>query len=236
VEKFVKSTDIQGIGTSVIEALFKNKFIETAADLYLLKNKESELADLILDKGTRFGEKRAAKLIEEIEKKRKLPLNEFLGSLGITSLGKRRVAIVIESLKGKMDSLTNWLDGVTLVKYANESSLPNVASNINDELIKKKDYILRFIKNGLTIASSTKSTLKDGAFIFCLTGKFDHPKDYYHSKIEQAGHGYTETYSKSVNYLVTNDLHSGSSKMEKAKKNGTKVITADELLKLIGVQ
>jgi len=233
VEKFVKSTDIQGIGTSVIEALLKNKLIESAADLYLLKNKENELADLILDKGTRFGEKRAVKLIEEIEKKRKLPLNEFLGSLGITSLGKRRVAIVIESLKGKMDSLTNWLDGVTLIKYANESSLPNVASNINDELIKKKDYILRFIKNGLSISASTKSTLKDGALIFVLSGTFPEKKEYYHKLIEQSGNGYSDTFSKSIDYLVVADPNSQSSKTIKAKKNGIKIIDQNELLKML---
>ena len=233
IEKFVKSTDIQGIGISVIEALLQNKLIETAADLYLLKYKETELSNLTLDKGTRFGEKRATKLIEEIEKKRNLPLNEFLGSLGITSLGKRRVAIVIEALKGKMDSLTNWLDGVTLIKYANESSLPNVASNINNELIKKKDYILRFIKNGLTIAASTKSNLKDGALMFVLSGTFPQKKEYYHKLIEQSGNGYSETFSKSIDYLVVSDPNSQSSKTVKARKNGIKIIDQNELLKLL---
>ena len=39
--------------------------------------------------------------------------------------------------------------------------------------------------------------------------------------------------SKGLTYLVTNDPFSGSSKNEKAKKLGTKVITEDEFLALL---
>jgi len=233
IEKYVKSLDIQVIGTSVIEALLSSGLIQSAADLYTLKDKEDELADLMLSEKTRLGEKRAEKIIANIEQKRKLPLNEFLGSLGIGNLGKRRVAIVQESLKGKMDSLTQWLDGTTLTKYANESSLPNAAIEICKELLHKKDYILKFIKNGVSITESKKSNLKDGAFLACLTGKFDMPKQYYHDKITSSGNAFTETYAKNVTYLVTNDKNSSSSKMEKAKKYGTKIIDAIELLDLL---
>ena len=233
IEKYVKSLDIQGCGGSVIEALVNDGLIKDASDLYLLHHQTYALNNLVLSDKVLLGAKRAGKILEEIEKKRKLPLNEFIGSLGIDGLGKRRVAIVQEALKGKMDSLTNWLDGTTLIKYANESSLPNAAIGINDELIKKKNYILKFIKNGLMITESKKSHLKDGAFTFVLTGKFSVSKEILHAKIEQAGHGYSDTYSKSTTYLVTADSTSTSSKMEKARKNGTKIINEAELIALL---
>jgi DNA ligase (NAD+) len=239
IEKYVKSLDIQVIGTSVIEALLSSGLIKSAADLYLLKNHKKELADLILGDKVRLGEKRCQKILDNIENKRKLPLNEFLGSLGISSLGKRRVALVIENLS-EMNNLDNWFTS-TLTEKASQSTLPNAAIEINKEIIKKKDYIMSYIKNGVEIEEAKKSNVKDGALLFCLSGPVPpaengekRTKEFYHSKIELSGNSWTPSYVKNVNYLVTADVESGTSKIEKAKKNGTLIINHEALLKLIG--
>jgi DNA ligase (NAD+) len=239
ISKYVKSLDIQGLGDSIIDDLIKNKLINTAADLYLLKNHKEELADLMLSGKTRLGEKRANKILDNIENKRKLPLNEFLGSLGISSLGKRRVALVIENLS-EMNNLDNWFTS-TLTEKASQSTLPNAAIEINKEIIKKKDYIMSYIKNGVEIEEAKKSTVKDGALLFCLTGSpmltpdgEKVTKEWYHNLIEQSGNQWTPSYNKSVNYLVTADPTNLTSKLEKAKKNGTLIINHEALLKLIG--
>jgi DNA ligase (NAD+) len=239
IEKYVKSLDIQVIGTSVIEALLSSGLIKSAADLYLLKNHKRELADLILGDKVRLGEKRCQKILDNIENKRKLPLNEFLGSLGISSLGKRRVALVIENLS-EMNNLDAWFSD-TLTKKASQSTLPNAAIEINKEIIKKKDYIMSYIKNGVEIEEAKKSNVKDGALLFCLSGPVPpaengekRTKEFYHSKIELSGNSWTPSYVKNVNYLVTADVESGTSKIEKAKKNGTLIINHEALLKLIG--
>ena len=111
--------------------------------------------------------------------------------------------------------------------------MPNLAIDIHLEIKKKKDYILRFITNGLAIATSTKSSLKDGALMFVLSGTFPQKKEYYHKLIEQSGNGYSETFSKSIDYLVVSDPNSQSSKTVKARKNGIKIIDQNELLKLL---
>jgi DNA ligase (NAD+) len=233
IDRYLSSLDILGIGESVIEGIIDTLNVKTPADLYLLNNKESALADMLLSGKTRFGEKRAAKLIEEIEKKRKLTLSEFLGSLGIFGLGKRRVALIQEALEGKMDKLENWLDD-TLVVNAETAGVPNLAQRINSELIKQSDYILSFLNNGVEITKSEpKVVLKAGAFTFCITGKLSQPKKFYQDKIEKAGHGYTDTLSSDTTYLVAADPNSGSSKLKKATKNGTKVISEKELLELV---
>jgi DNA ligase (NAD+) len=239
IEKYVKSLDIQVIGTSVIEALLSSGLIKSAADLYLLKNHKRELADLILGDKVRLGEKRCNKILDNIENKRKLPLNEFLGSLGISSLGKRRVALVIENLS-EMNNLDNWFSNI-LTEKASQSTLPNAAIEINKEIIKKKDYIMSYIKNGVEIEEAKKSNVKDGALLFCLSGPVPpaengekRTKEFYHSKIELSGNSWTPSYVKNVNYLVTADVESGTSKIEKAKKNGTLIINHEALLKLIG--
>ena len=100
---------------------------------------------------------------------------------------------------------------------------------------------MSYIKNGVEIEEAKKSNVKDGALLFCLSGPVPpaengekRTKEFYHSKIELSGNSWTPSYVKNVNYLVTADVESGTSKIEKAKKNGTLIINHEALLKLIG--
>lgn len=64
----------------------------------------------------------------------------------------------------------------------------------------------------------------------CLTGKFDQPKSYYKQIIESSGYQYTDTLTDDVMWLVTNDIMSKSSKMEKARAKGIEIISPETLL------
>jgi DNA ligase (NAD+) len=234
IDKYLSSLDIQGVGTNLIESLVNDLGLKDASDLYILHKKRTQLADLILSGKVRLGEKRADKFLGEIEKRRTITISEFLGSLGIFGLGKRRVTLIQDALPGKMDTLDDWFSDV-LVKNASQAGVKNMAQGIHDELVKQKDYIMKFIKNGLVIGQpAPKAQLKPGAFLVCITGALSKPKSFFQAMVENAGHGYTDTFSKTVTHLVAADPDSGSSKLEKAKKAGTKVISEDELVKLVG--
>lgn len=239
IEKYVKSLDIQGIGSSVIEALFSQMNIKDAADLYTLKDYSTVLASLTLGDKITLGEKRATKILEEIEKKTKLTLSDFLGSLGINSLGKRRIVLIQEALIGEMDTLDDWFT-TKLTDNAQKAGVKGLAYVIHMELQQQKSFIFKFIENGVEITKSKKSSLKEGVLLFCLTGPpmplengDKATKEYYHGAISKSGNDWTPSYTKNVNYLVTADSNSTSSKMEKAKKNGTKIINHIQLMKLI---
>ena len=109
IDRFIKSLNILGGGENLIQALIKDMGVKDAADLYILKNRRAELADLKLNGKTRLGEKRADKFLAEIDKVRKLTLSEFLGSLGIAGLGKRRVALIQSAVGGKLNDIEDWL-------------------------------------------------------------------------------------------------------------------------------
>ena len=157
-----------------------------------------------------------------------------MGSLGIFGLGKRRVTLIQQAVPGKLDTLDDWFTDV-LVKNAAQAGVKNMAQGIHDELLKNKAYIMKFIKNGLVIGQpQPKTQLKAGAFLICITGALSQPKSVFQKMIEDAGHGYTDTFSKTVTHLVAADPDSGSSKLEKAKKAGTKVISEADLIKLVG--
>lgn len=233
IERYVKSLDIQGIGANLIESLVKSLGISDPSDLYKLHLTPSHLADVVLSGGGRFGEKRAEKVLEEIEKKRELTLGEFLGSLGIFGLGKRRVALIQSAVPGLLDTLEDWFT-TKLVQYAQQAGVPNIATRINDELISQKNTILNYIRNGVVIKKAVaKPTARPNANVICITGALSRPKAYFQSLIEQRGDVYTDTFSKSVTHLVAADISSGSAKLKKAAKQGTKIVNEDDLLNLI---
>jgi len=234
IDKYLSSLDIQGVGTNLIETLVNDLGIKDAADLYTLHKRRTEIADLVLSGKVRLGEKRTNKFLAEIEKRRTITLSEFLGSLGIFGLGKRRVTLIQDKANGKLDNLDDWFTD-TLVNQAEALGIKNMAQGLHDELIRQKNFIMKFIKNGLVIGNpAPKAQLKPGAFLICITGALSKPKSFFQTMVENAGHGYTDTFSKSVTHLVAADPDSGSSKLEKAKKAGTKVISEDELVKLVG--
>jgi len=234
IDKYLSSLDIQGVGTNLIQSLVDDLGVKDASDLYILHLKRTQLADLILSGKVRLGEKRADKFLAEIEKRRTITLSEFLGSLGIFGLGKRRVALIQQALPGKMDTLDDWFSDV-LVKNATQAGVKNMAQGIHDELVKNKDYITKFITNGLVIGQpAPKAQLKAGAFLICITGALSAPKAKFQSLIESAGHGYTDAFSKSLTHLVAADKNGDSSKLEKARKYGITIIDESELIKLIG--
>jgi DNA ligase (NAD+) len=232
IEKYAKSLDIQGIGRNVIESLVKDLNIKSAADLYMLHLIEHEVADMVLSGGGRFGEKRAQGIIAEIEKKKDLTLSDFLGSLGISGLGKRRVVLIQNVIPGFLDTLDDWFTN-KLVTSATALGVPNIATRINDEIISQKNMIVKFITNGVVIKAALKKNTNPNAKTFCITGKLSRPKEYFYELIEKKGHIGTDTFSKTVNYLVAADPNSGSGKLGKASKYGIKVISEQDLLTLL---
>jgi DNA ligase (NAD+) len=184
-----------------------------------------------------IGEKRISKLLEEIENKRELTLSEFLSSLGIAGLGKRRVELVQEAMPGEFDLLTDWTENLKLVKYSDKIGLPNIAQNLYAELNKLKPLIEKFLKAGVKIISTKHSikNIKNAHGLVCITGSLSKGKSYYAEKITDAGFNYTNTFTKNITILVTNDLDSNTTKMQKAKKYGMQVITEKELITLLNL-
>lgn len=80
------------------------------------------------------------------------------------------------------------------------------------------------VKLGKTLPFTDKS--------FALTGKMPQPRSYYEDLIKNHGGTVSSSVSKNTDYLVIADTNSTSSKAEKARKLGTKLISPDELIKM----
>ncbi len=228
LKTWVAKLDIQGLGDVFLGELYDRNIVKTPTALYTVSF--ANLAKVL-------GEPRAEKVVNEINKKRNLSLSDFLGSLGIEGLGRRRVQLVQQALPGQFDTLEDWTSG-KLVKLASQVGLPGSAETIFTKLTESNHLIVDLLSSGVTIIKQTEKpkpmeTQNLNALTFVLTGKFDKPKAFYHDAITAAGHRFEETYKKGISYLVASDPGSNSSKMKKAEKDGVAVISDVKLMVML---
>lgn len=234
VKRWVKSLDILGIGEEVLASLVDQMGLKDAADLYTLKDRVGDLAGVAMASGVRIGLSRAESIVQEIQAKEELTIEEFVGSLGIEALGKRRVELIRQKVPGQMDTLADWMSG-KLDTIAEEAGVPNVAARIVADLEAKRALVERLVAAGVRIkASAVKATAPAGATSVCITGALSKPKAYFADLIAAKGWEYKDSVAKGLTYLVMADPSSKSSKAEKARKLGVQCIGEDELLKLLG--
>ena len=242
IRRWIASQDILGIGDAVLEAMVERFELEDAGDLYTLRDRATELAQLVIniDKDLRLGEKRAASILAEIESTRSQSLSQFLGSLGLDFLGKRRVELMIKSSDGDLSTLESWRSGMLRdTKIAIKAGVPNIGVQIQDGIDAMAQVIDKLIAVGISVQTDSLSVGPEFALskTVCISGKLPsgHKKTDYDSPLRAAGFLLVDEVSKGLNFLVLADAQSTSSKFERAKKLGIPVISEEQLIEMVGV-
>lgn len=244
INRWISSLDILGIGDVVLESMLEQLQIEDAAELYTLKGRFNELATLVThaERDLKLGEKRATSILEAIEAKRVLTLSQFLGSLGLEHLGKRRVEIMIRAAQGELDTLDDWRSGkLRDPRVAELAGAPNIAVPIQDGIDAMAAVIDKMLANGVEILppqedlhGSAESEEAQRPTV-CISGKLPSGKKKadYQEPLRAAGYELIDEVGKDLSYLVLADAASTSSKAVKARKLGVRVISEDELADLL---
>jgi DNA ligase (NAD+) len=237
-----KGAGIMGVGDSVLEALTSNGLVTTPGDLYRLK--AEQLIDLQIGtskSGTpiRLGNTRTNNLLAEIEKSKQLPLTKFLGALGISLLGRRRVEIVAQ--EQGLTTLEDWLNEEKLATIPGDV----IRKTIIDGLQKVRPVIDDLLAVGIVVSpvvpieileTTTVATADDGVIgpkqiagsTFCWTGCRD-----FIDEVVARGGVVKSGVSKGLHYLVQKDATSSSGKTLKAESYGTKIISIDCLREVL---
>ena len=245
INRWISSLDILGIGDVVLESMIDQMKIDDAADLYTLKDRFGELANLVThaERDLRLGEKRAQSILAAIEAKRVLSLAEFLGSLGLEFLGKRRVEMMIESAHGQLDELADWRSGkLRDPNLADLAGAPNMANPIQDGIDAMGALIDKLLANGVEaqrherVGQAAEGIAAVKLRTVCISGKLPSgkKKSDYQAPLRAAGYELIDDVKIGLNYLVLADAGSTSGKATKAKKLGVTVISEEELAALIG--
>lgn len=247
IKRWISSLNILGIGDELLEALC-SPYLDTAlqdwedrracpplvaapADLYRLR--AADIADLRVGNG-RLGDSRAAAVVAAVQARKRLTLDEFLGSLGIEFLGKRRVQIVRELAAGQLDTLAAWRDPILLQSLALQCQIGGMVNAIVLGLLAAApviDDLLKVLPEPAAPAAAPSPAA--GALSFCLTGAMSRPRKEIEAAIVAAGHVVKDGVAAGLSYLVMATPDSTSSKAKKAVRSGVSIISEDDLNRIL---
>ena len=243
LRNWFKKTDILGVGDSVREALQQQFNIVTVADIYRLGREITveQLRELVTSSDTKLGHN-ADYIIEEIDKKRDLPLHIFLGSLGIEGLGRREVQIACEKAPTELGTLALWRSNKLLDKdFAIAINAPNKADKWADGLNKMSCVIDQLLENGVTVGDFVMESREESTgTTVCITGALPSGKKKaeYRESLTSVGLVLVDKVSKDLGYLVVSDPSKETGKSRNVRKYNAKgssiqIIGEDELMELI---
>jgi len=215
--------DVEGLGEKIVDQLLTEGIISDAADFFALK--EGDLAGL-----ERFGAKSAANLVQAIQDRKSVTLSRFIYGLGIRHVGvitANDLAVHFGSLdKLKQATLEELgtIEGVGGVVA--ESVYSWFQDDKNIKLLEKLEDV------GVKTTSYQLESTKLAGQTFVITGSLESvSREDAEEKIRLLGGKASGSVSKSTSYLVAGT--GGGSKLAKAEMFGVKVITEEELLKLL---
>jgi len=221
-----KAMDIEGLGDKSVEQLVTVGLIHELPDIFKLK-----LEQLInLD---RMAEKSSRNLLDAIEKSKSTSLPRFIYALGIRNVGES-TAKDLAGFYGDLDEIMKQTEeSLQIVPDIG----PTVAKSISDffRQTKSREVINSLIGLGVHWPKYDIKKSSSGIFAtktFVLTGTLPSmSREEAKSIIEMNGGKVVGSVSKKTDYIVAGS--DAGSKLTTAQELGLKIISQQELLKLI---
>ncbi|MEP6262052.1 MAG: NAD-dependent DNA ligase LigA [Gillisia sp.] len=223
-----KAMDIEGLGGETVALLVNEGLIENYADLYDL-NKEQILP---LE---RMAEKSADNLIQGIAKSREIPFERVLFALGIRYVGEtvaKKLARHYKSIAALAEATEEELIRVDEIGV-------RIAQSIRAFFSLEENRILvhRLKEKGVQMEIAAEDfahhTKKLNGDTYVISGVFSRvSRDELKKLIEENGGKVSSSISSKTNFLVAGE-NMGPSKLAKAEKLGTKILSEDEFLEMV---
>lgn len=215
--------DIDTLGEKNVVALVDAGLVKDIADIYTLT--KEQLLQL-----ERFAEISASKLVNAIREKKTPPLEKFIYGLGIRHVGAQTAVDLADTFQSiemvQVATLEDLLQVEGIGTVVAESILAWFADPDNETLLQK------FKRLGVAPQYEKKSGKLAGQN-FVITGTLEGmSRDEAADKIRSLGGTFQTSVAKDTTYLVAGGKV-GASKLKKAESYGTKIISLDELNKLL---
>jgi DNA ligase (NAD+) len=219
-----RAMDIEGLGDKLVEQLVDLKLVDDVAGLYALD--AATLAGM-----ERMGGKSAANLIAALEKSRHTTLERFLYALGIREVGEataRTLAQAFGDLDTLMRASAEELEAVRDIG-------PVVAQHIVHffQQPHNRDVIRRLIKAGVNwpaVKRARHQPLQGETYV--LTGTLSSmTRDQARQKLQALGATVAGSVSAKTTAVIAGEK--AGSKLAKAEELGVRIVSEDELLKLL---
>lgn len=216
--------DIEGLGSSIVDALIEKDLLKSAADIYFLTLPE-------LKQLWQKGELAATKLLQAIENSKQQDLGRVIYALGIRQVGSK-TGKSLASAFGTMDNLMKAsLEELTSLDDIGEVTAESIvqwfAQPQSIEMIEK----LR--KAGVNFESLKSVTdTRFAGMTFVLTGALSKfTREEATEQIEAFGGKAAGSVSKKTTYVVVGE--NAGSKEKKARELGIPILSEDDFLQMI---
>ncbi len=230
-EHFVQrdAMNIVGMASSTIKSFVDNGFLRELSDFYHLSEHKEKIVTL-----EGFGEKSYELLINGIEASRNVELSRVLYALGIPNIGRSVSRLICGTYTNpeELEKLTSeelvLIDGIGEVLandyvayFANEKNLKEYHDLLAELTIKEPEQV----NSDSGIAGKT----------FVITGAVHLYKNRNELKdfIEANGGKVASAVSSKTDYLINNDVTSGSGKNKKAKELSIPIISEEDFQALL---
>lgn len=217
-----RAMNIEKVGDRLIETLTEKSLVKNFADLYKLKKDEL----LALE---RQGEKSVENILNSIGSSQKTTLAKFIYALGIRFVGEQTAKLLADHFVS--------IDAFLKASKEELESIPEVGPKVSEAILDSlhnSDFVngvkelLKFVEFEKS-SRTTTGPLSGKSFL--VTGTLPVKRNEAHEFIEKNGGKLLSSVSSKLNYLVVGD--DPGSKLEKAQSLDVKVISWDELLKMV---
>ena len=222
--------DIDHLGIALVEQVVSNNLVHDVADLYALTTEQiTELE--------RMGKKSAENVIKSIAQSRARSLGRLICGLGIPQVGQVAAKQIAEEA-GDLTTLLSWSETdlrekVDAIAGFGPKMVDSVALFMADPEERRVMEKLREL--GVSTPEPRAEVATTGPLLgmsFCVTGVLSKKREDVHADLRNAGATIYDSVKKGTTCLVAGEK-TGKSKLDQAKKFGTRVITEAEMETLI---
>lgn len=219
---------IDHLGESLVDQLVSKGLVKDVAELYDLT--AEALTDL-----ERMGKKSAENVISSIGASRERTLDRLLCGLGIPQIGQVAARQLAEEAH-TLDTVLRWSEDeaearekISGIHGFGPKMVDSVVEFLQDEDERR---LMRALKeHGVGRPQPRHEAATEGPLVgqaFCVTGVLSRKREDVHALLRAAGATVFDSVKKGTTYLVAGDK-TGKTKLDQAKKFGTRVVTEEEM-------
>ncbi len=223
--------DIDHLGTALVEQLVARGLVKDVADLYRFGPEAFGQLD-------RMGEKSTQNVLESIARSKERTLDRLICGLGIPQIGQVAARQLAEAAV-TLEQLLEWSpeearEHVDAIVGFGPKMVESVVAFLQDP--DQRALMRELVELHVGRPQPRPEVAAEGplkGMRFCVTGVLSKKREDVQGDIRAAGGEVHEGVKKNTTHLVAGEK-TGKSKLEQAKKFGTKVIDEKELYELMG--
>ncbi len=221
--------NIEGLSEATLEKFVDEALIRTPADIFRLEKCRDHIVSM-----DGFGEKSFENLLAAAEKASHTTPDRLLYALGIPNIGVANARVIARECRNSWSRIA----GLTETELSGIEGIGEIMAKAYVDFFAKTDNI-NMIEDLLSVLTIDESFEEAGDKLagktFVITGSLEHfeNRDAAKAKIEELGGKTVGSVSSKTDYLINNDISSGSGKNKKAKELGIPIITEEEFLEMI---